>query len=123
MAITYDIHIPEEEEDDLQKEIDIQLRRLGIPGTLKGHRYLSAAIVQVTKDPRRLDYITKELYPDIAKMFDSVSWRVERAIRTAIKRCWEKGGRKELEQMAGFCLQRRPTNSEFIDLAANYFRR
>lgn len=123
MAITYDTHIPEEEQDGLLEEIDMCLRQLGIPGTIKGHRYLTVAIGQVAVDPQRLDFITKELYPDIAKMFDSSRWRVERAIRTAIKRCWERGGRKELEKLAGFHLQRKPTNSEFIDLVASYFRR
>ena len=122
MFITYHSQILEKQQSDLEDEISQQLRRLCIPGHLKGHRYLIIAIGQVAKDSRRLEYITKELYPDIANMLGATSSKVERAMRTAIKRCWEKGGRQALDQMAGFHLHRRPTNSEFIDLIASYFR-
>lgn len=123
MSITYYTDIPEEEQANLQEEISQQLRRMEIPGRLKGHRYLTVAIGQVVKDPGRLDYITKGLYLDIGKMFGVSGSKVERAMRTGIKRCWEKGGREELDRMAGFHVKRKPSNSDFIDLAASYFRR
>lgn len=123
MFMTYDLQISEEQQNSLEDKISQQLRRLYIPGNLKGHRCLIVAISQVAEDPRRIDYITKELYPDIATMLGMTSSKVERAIRTAIKRCWEKGGREELEKLAGFHLQRCPTNSDFIDLVASCFRR
>lgn len=106
----------------LEERIGQQLRRMNIPGKLKGHCYLTEAISQVTKDPERLEYVTKGLYLDIAKIYKTKAHRVERAMRHAIKRCWEKGGREALEEIAGFQLQRRPTNSDFIDLVASYFR-
>ena len=122
MAITYYTQIPEGLSVNLKEEISKQLRRMEIPGKLKGHRYLTTAIGQVAVDPQRLDFITKDLYLDIAKMFASTGSKVERAMRTSIRRCWERGGREELDRIAGFHVPRRPTNSEFIDLAASYFR-
>lgn len=106
----------------LEEQIGQLLRRMNIPGKLKGHRYLTEAIRQVASDPERLEYITKGLYLDIAKMYKTKASKVERAMRHAIGRCWEKGGREALEEIAGFRLQRRPTNSDFIDLVANHFR-
>ena len=122
MSITYHTQLSEILQVSLEERIGQQLRRMNIPGKLKGHRYLVDAIKQVTDDPERLDYITKGLYLDIAKQYGTTGGKVERAMWTAIRRCWEKGGRKALEEMIGFRLQRRPTNSIFIDLAASYFR-
>ena len=122
MSITYHTQLSEILQVSLEERIGQQLRRMNIPGKLKGHRYLVDAIKQVTDDPQRLDYITKGLYLDIAKQYGTTGGKVERAMRHAIKRCWEKGGRGALEEMIGFQLQRRPTNSEFIDLVANHFR-
>jgi len=122
MTTTHDTQFSENLQADLEERIGQQLRRMHIPGSLKGHLYLVEAIKLVTNDPERLNYITKGLYLDIAKMHGTKASKVERAMRHAIRRCWEKGGREALEEMIGFQLQRRPTNSIFIDFAASYFR-
>lgn len=93
---------------------------LRIPRTLSGFRYLTIAIVLVLQVPERLERITKEIYPEVARRCRTKAPRVERCMRTAIDRCWERGNREALDQMAGYHLDKRPTNSELIDLAAMY---
>ena len=106
----------------LEQQVSEILRSLMIPGTLHGHQYLVTAISQTVINPARVLYITKELYPDLAKQYRSTVPNIERVIRHAIKRCWSRGGREALDQVAGIHLNQRPTNSEFIDLVANYIR-
>lgn len=107
----------------LEQHVGEILRSLMIPGTLHGHQYLVSAITLTTLDPSRILYITKDLYPDLAKQFGSTTSKVERSMRHSIKRCWSHGGREALDQVARIHLTQRPTNSEFIDLVANYIRK
>ena len=106
MPITMD---PIQECSDLHIVVERTLRRLRISGKLKGFRFLRYALTVTVKDPYRTDLITKDT-------------RVERAIRTAICACWDSYGRDELNKMAGYTLEKRPTNLEFIDLVAAYIR-
>lgn len=96
------------------------LALLRIPRSLSGFRYLTIAIVLVLQAPERLERITKEIYPEIARRCGTKVVRTERCMRTAIGRCWEQGNREALDQMAGYHLVKRPTNSEFIDLVSMY---
>lgn len=106
----------------LEQRVGEILRSLQIPGTLHGHQYLITAISQTVIDPTRVLYITKDLYQDLARQYKSTASGIERDIRHSIKRCWARGGREALDQVAGIHLSQRPTNSEFIDLVANYIR-
>lgn len=64
------------------------LRILGIPVHRKGYRQLTIAIACFAKDDTQS--ITKELYPDVAKVAGIQDWRlVERDIRTVIQYAWE----------------------------------
>ena len=109
-------------QNGLELQIGDLLRRIGISGKLSGHKHLTESIAQTVHDPNRIRYITKDLYPDLAKLYGSTASKVERAMRTAIKVWWRSGDRKLFEDLIGFELSQRPTNSEFIDLLANYFR-
>lgn len=106
----------------LETQISDFLRQLGIWGKLAGHKYLVSAIAQTVDDTNRIQYITKDLYPDLAKLHSSTASKVERSMRSAIGTWWLRGNRELLEAATGFKLQRRPTNSEFIELLANHFR-
>ena len=66
---------------------------MGSEMCIRDSRYLVDAIKQVTDDPQRLDYIIRGLYLDIAKQYGTTGGKVEQAMRTAIRRCREKGGR------------------------------
>ena len=67
-------------------------------------------------------YITKSVYPYVAKKYNSTPSRIERCMRTAITHFWESDGRAKFETIAGFPVERKPTNSEFISLSAEYIR-
>ena len=63
--------------------------------------------------------LTKDIYPLLAKKYRSKPSNVEHDIRTIVNVCWENH-RERLEQIAGYPLEYRPTNSEFVDMIAFY---
>ena len=77
------------------------------------------------KDPEILNYITKYLYPAIAKQYHTTTSSVERAIRHAIEVAWNRGKLDAMESLFGYSVNSgkgKPTNSEFIALIADKFR-
>lgn len=110
-------------QDALEATIEQQLRLLRITGNLKGLRYHTNAIASAIRRPDLTISMTRDLYPLVADRCRATVSGVERAMRTAVKACWERGGRETLDQMAGYHLTERPTNAEFIDLIANYISR
>lgn len=105
----------------LERLVETVLRSLHIPGTLKGLPYLTHAIAATVQNPHRTALITKDLYHEIARVYNTTPSGVDRAMRWAIRMSWETS-RNELCQMAGYHLTQRPTNREFIDLVAFYIR-
>lgn len=122
MPITFE-PIPEWLLDELLEQVEAELLRLGIPRALVGFRYHTDAIMWAVQEPGCTDFITKELYPDIARRHRVTASQVERSMRTAVQRCWSSERREALDEMAGYHLTKRPTNSEFIQLVAAYIRR
>lgn len=102
--------------------IETLIHRLGICSIYKGYSYLVYAVELVVRNEEYLLYITKALYPDIAKYFHSTSSRIERSLRTVITNCWNEGNRELLNRIAGYELQRKPTTGEFIALLAYYVK-
>lgn len=98
------------------------LLQLGVPANIKGYVYLREAIIVKAKNPKIDLQVTKYLYPNIAKKYDTSDVRVERAIRHAITVAWNKIEWSRADQSLRekdflFLLlnfDRRPTNSEFI---------
>ena len=96
------------------------LKTLGIRRTYKGYYYVADAIHLVMNDASMLLYVSKSLYPEIARMHDTMINCVERDIRTVVKCCWDSEYADVLRDMAGVPLYRKPTSSEFIDILAEY---
>ena len=72
-----------------------------------------------------LGSITKVLYPEIAKKFQTTPSRVERAIRHAIEVAWNRGNYETISKLFGYTvhhLKSKPTNSEFIAMIADKIR-
>ena len=67
------------------------LHEIGVPAHIKGYTYMRDSIKMVIADPNLLGGITKELYPSIAKKYNTTPSRVERAIRHAIEVAWTRG--------------------------------
>lgn len=124
MSITFE-PVPEWLQDELDQMVEYELLRLDIPRKLDGFRYLTRAIARTIQEPDYIDRITKRLYPEVARSFNTNKTNVERCMRNAIKKCWDSkaGGREMLDQMAESHLIKHPTNSEFIALVAGYIRR
>ena len=95
---------------------------LGIPAHIKGYQFLREAIKLVIEDPDRINRITKELYPAIARRFGTSSSKVERAIRHAIEVAWSRGRIDTLNRAFGCRVaipEEKPTKGEFIALVAD----
>lgn len=109
----------------LESDVTKMIREIGIPAHIKGYQYIREGIMMSVKDPEILNYITKYLYPTIAKKYHTTTSSVERAIRHAIEVAWNRGKLDSLEEIFGYsvsCGKGKPTNSEFIALIADKFR-
>lgn len=94
----------------------------GIPAHIKGYHYLREGIRMVYRDPTLINRITKELYPGIAKKFNTSASKVERAIRHSIEVAWTRGKIENLNALFGYNIygkNDKPTNGEFIALVAD----
>ena len=112
-------------ETTLENDVTDIIREIGIPAHIKGYQYIREAIMLTVNDMNLLNYITKLLYPTIAKKYKTTSSSVERAIRHAIEVAWNKGQIDVLEEMFGYTISAgkgKPTNSEFIALIADKLR-
>ncbi|ADO77054.1 sporulation transcription factor Spo0A [Halanaerobium praevalens] len=92
------------------------IEELGIPAHIKGYRYVREAVELVINDMDLLSAVTKQLYPQVSKEFDSTPSRVERAIRHAIDVVWQRGNQKALKKYFSNNMNEdiKPTNSQFI---------
>ena len=109
----------------LESDITKMIREIGIPAHIKGYQYIREGIMMSVKDPEILNYITKFLYPTIAKKYHTTTSSVERAIRHAIEVAWNRGKMDAMEELFGYSVNSgkgKPTNSEFIALIADKFR-
>ncbi len=94
---------------------------LGIPAHIKGYQYLREAVLMVINDRDVINRITKELYPGVARRFDTSASKVERAMRHAIEVAWSRGRLDAVNRMYGykvFDAMDKPTNGEFISCVA-----
>ena len=109
----------------LEERIANLFLTVGIPAHIKGYQYLREGVRMVVDNPDLMGHITKELYPGIARRFDTTSSKVERAIRHAIEVAWNRGRIEALDEAFGknVCsLKDKPTNSEFIALVSDRLR-
>lgn len=113
------------EKKDLEIEVTNVMHDIGVPAHIKGYQYLRDAIIMVVKDLDIINSITKQLYPDIAKIYSTTPSRVERAIRHAIEVAWNRGRVEAINSIFGYTINMgkgKPTNSEFIAMIADKLR-
>ncbi|SKA82070.1 two-component system, response regulator, stage 0 sporulation protein A [Caloramator quimbayensis] len=109
----------------LEAEITNIIHEIGVPAHIKGYLYLREAIQMVVNDVELLSAVTKELYPSIAKKYNTTASRVERAIRHAIEVAWSRGQVDTINKIFGYTIHNdkgKPTNSEFIAMVADKLR-
>ena len=92
------------------------LHKIGMPSNLKGSTYIKQAIIMGIENKDLLGSMTKSLYPTIAKKYNTNSACVERAIRHAIGKTWDRGDQNGFFRTMG-CIypqDSKPTNSALI---------
>ena len=110
---------------NLELNVTNLLLEIGIPAHIKGYQYIREGIMLSFYDKNMLHYITKCLYPTIAKKYKTTSSSVERTIRHAIEVAFRRGNRQVLEEIFSntICSKKtKPTNSEFIALLTDKLR-
>ena len=98
------------------------IHEIGVPAHIKGYQYLREAIMIAVDDMDVINAVTKVLYPEVAKRFNTTPSRVERAIRHAIEVAWDRGDLETLQKYFGYTVSNakgKPTNSEFIAMIAD----
>lgn len=113
------------EKDNIEAYVTGIMHDIGVPAHIKGYLYLREAITMVYNDIELLGSITKILYPEIAKKYNTTASRVERAIRHAIEVAWNRGNIDSITELFGYTVnvsKAKPTNSEFIAMVADKLR-
>ena len=101
------------------------LHQIGVPAHIKGYHYLRDSILMAVRNPDIINAVTKQLYPDVARKYDTTPSRVERAIRHAIEVAWDRGDVDVLTSYFGYTIHTtrgKPTNSEFIAMISDHLR-
>lgn len=114
-----------ENSKSLEAKITNIIHEIGVPAHIKGYLYLREAIGMVVENIELLSAVTKELYPSIAKKYNTTPSRVERAIRHAIEVAWGRGKVDTINNLFGYTVHTdkgKPTNSEFIAMVADKLR-
>ncbi len=113
------------EKNDLEQSITAALLEAGILPHMSGYHYVREAILCKIKNSKEFCYITKTLYPEVAKKFNTTPQKVERAIRKAIDAAWSRIGSDKLNSVLGnnfSFIKGKPTNAEFIAAIADRVR-
>jgi two-component system response regulator (stage 0 sporulation protein A) len=116
---------PVGEEPSLKIQVTEILHQIGVPAHIKGYHYLRDSIIMAIETPDIINSVTKQLYPGVAKRYDTTASRVERAIRHAIEVAWDRGDVDVLNSYFGYTIHNtrgKPTNSEFIAMISDRLR-
>lgn len=99
-----------------------ELKNIGMSETLKGFIYSYYAIIIIKNQGCFIKI--DDVYCELAKYFGKNIYSIERSIRYAIEKTWEKGNYKRINQVFGYSVDRdrgKPTNSEFLFMLADRF--
>lgn len=121
----HEISTQKAENVDLETVVTEFIHELGVPAHIKGYQYIRSAIMMVVENMDLLNFITKQLYPEIAKAYNTTASRVERAIRHSIEVAWSRGKPEIMDEIFGYTIHTakgKPTNSEFIAMVADRIR-
>lgn len=96
---------------------------LGIHATYKSYHFLVMALELTLEDDDRLLYVTKNLYPTIARHYHTNIECIDRNLRTVIRKCWNSQQRGLLQSIASYPLTSCPTVTQFIDILHWHLRK
>jgi two-component system response regulator (stage 0 sporulation protein A) len=115
----------QKQEPSLEIQVTEILHQIGVPAHIKGYHYLRDSIIMAIETPDIINAVTKQLYPSVAKKYNTTASRVERAIRHAIEVAWDRGDVDILNSYFGYTIHNtrgKPTNSEFIAMISDRLR-
>ena len=101
----------------IEERIADILDAMGMRHSLAGYRYNMEAIRLLQEKPDSYKWVTKALYPDIAKKFGTTSSGVERAMRHSIEDAFKNGNIEIIQYFfrGGREIRKgKPTNAEFL---------
>ena len=84
---------------------------------LDGFRYLQSALQRTWANPAQLRGVTKSLYRDVAKEFGTTPACVERSVRSAIERAWQRMDAATRQRVFGTqaaASEKAPSNVPFL---------
>ena len=120
---------PQQPKNSAEPSLEIQvteiLHQIGVPAHIKGYHYLRDSILMAIENPDIINAVTKQLYPGVARRYNTTASRVERAIRHAIEVAWDRGDVDILNSYFGYTIHNtrgKPTNSEFIAMISDRLR-
>ena len=107
------------EEDTVFERTVRVLCRLGITANYSGFFYTAYAVMLAAEDPKRLQLVTKWLYPDVAAAYNTNTDNVRKNIDKICSLAW---GRNPglLSKLADFELKKKPGTAEFLAIIAVY---
>ena len=100
-------------------EVRELMERLGITLNYKGFYYAVYAVCLAVEKPERLLLVTKWLYPEVARYYETTVNAVERDIRTVVGIIWREN-RKALEEIFRCRITAKPTVSQFLAMITSY---
>lgn len=109
----------------LERLVTSIIHEVGVPAHIKGYQYVREAIILAVQDMDVINAVTKVLYPEVARRYNTTPSRVERAVRHAIETAWDRGDLETLQRYFGYTVSNtkgKPTNSEFIAMIADRIR-
>ena len=110
---------------EIERIVTDIIHDIGVPAHIKGYHFIRSAIIMAINDMEVINHITKQLYPDLAKMYKTTPSRVERAIRHSIEVAWNRGYNETAQKLFGYSISSdkgKPTNSEFIAMIADHIK-
>lgn len=95
------------------------LRKLGANGGYLGFYYTASAI-EIVMNTQESIYQCKWLYGEVASMYHTTPYCVERNIRTVVDTIWKHGNRELLTEIIPYPNNSKPKNGQFIDGLVSY---
>ena len=103
------------EVDALLTRIYDLLYRLGLNANIFGFSYLSCAVYLSIRNPERFGTFTKEIYPEIGRLYHVRTDDIKRSIKRTLFLIW-----KNHPDFSGEPLPGSPSLEQFIDFARQY---
>ena len=103
--------------------VEEYLQALGMDSKMKGYGYCCAAVEIIAS--RELFIKLEVVYFLVARKYATKEWSVERNVRYAIEKTWEKGDIQKILDVFGYTVDKergKPTNREFLFMLADKIR-